>query len=480
MQKKFVQNLLFLLILNLLIKPFWLLGIDRAVQNTVGNQEYGFYWALFNFSFIFQIFLDFGINSFNNRNIAQHHQLLSKYFSSIIVLKLLLTLFYIILLFAVGLFIGYSDRAIKLLGFLAFNQIIASYILYLRSNISALQYFKTDSVFSVLDRAFMIIMCSVALWGNVLHQTFKIEWFVYIQTISYCITALLAFLFVYNKTLYVKFRFNKTLFLLILKNSYPFAILTLLMSLYTRVDGVMIERLLPDPIGKIQTGIYSQSYRVLDALNMIAFLFATLLLPIFSKMLKTKEDIRELTTTSFKIFFFPATIIVIACFAYSEQIMALLYHHNDAYSAKIFRFLILNFLSIGSVYIFGTLLTANANMKFLNITSSVGMGINILLNFILILKYQAFGAVVATLITQFIVSFIQAFKAIRMFHFSVSGKTVILPAAFIAIVISLAFYLHRIDFNWHWGFFTIIGIGTILVFAFRLIHIKTLIRSILP
>jgi O-antigen/teichoic acid export membrane protein len=480
MQKKFVQNLLFLLILNLLIKPFWLLGIDRAVQNSVGNQEYGFYWALFNFSYIFQILLDFGINSFNNRNIAQHHQLLSKYFSSIIVLKLFLTLFYILLLFAVGLFIGYSDRAIKLLGCLALNQVIASYILYLRSNISALQYFKTDSVFSVLDRALMIILCSVALWGNILHQTFKIEWFVYIQTISYSITAILAFLFVYNKTLYIKFRFNKMLFLLILKNSYPFAILTLLMSLYTRIDGVMIERLLPDPIGKIQTGIYSQSYRVLDALNMIAFLFATLLLPIFSRMLKTKEDIRELTSTSFRIFFFPAIIVVMSCFAYSEHIMLLLYHHPDAYSANIFKFLILNFLSMGSVYIFGTLLTANANLKFLNITSSIGMGLNILLNFILITRYQAFGAVIATLLTQFLVSILQVIKSVKLFKIQVLTRTILISILFLSIMLLYTYFIHNSNITWYWGFLSILTIGGILVFTFRLIQIKSLIKSILP
>jgi O-antigen/teichoic acid export membrane protein len=480
MQKKILQNLLFLLILNLLIKPFWLLGIDRAVQNTIGNQEYGFYWALFNFSYIFQIFLDVGINSFNNRNIAQHHQLLSKYFSSIIVLKLLLTLFYIILLFAVGLIIGYTDRSLKILGFLAFNQIIASYILYLRSNISALQYFKTDSIFSVLDRTFMIILCGIALWSNLIQQAFRIEWFVYIQTISYSLTAFLAFMFVYNKTQYFRFRFNKTLFLLILKNSYPFAILTLLMSLYTRVDGVMIERLLPDPTGKIQTGIYSQSYRVLDALNMIAFLFATLLLPIFSKMLKTKEDIRDLATTSFRIFFFPATILIIACFAYSEQIMALLYHHNDEYSARIFRFLILNFLSMGSVYIFGTLLTANANLSFLNITSAIGMGLNIVLNFILISRYQAFGAVIATLLTQFLVSIIQVLKAVKLFKIKVLAKTILLSLIFLTILILSAYFIRQAYINWYWGFFSVLFIGGIMVFGFRLIQIKILLRSIIP
>jgi O-antigen/teichoic acid export membrane protein len=252
------------------------------------------------------------------------------------------------------------------------------------------------------------------------------------------------------------------------------------MSLYTRIDGVMIERLLPDPTGKIQTGIYSQSYRVLDALNMIAFLFATLLLPLFSKMLKTKEDIRELTTTSFRLFFFPATIIVIACFSYSEQIMTLLYHHQDAYSARIFRFLILNFLSIGSVYIFGTLLTANANLYFLNVISAIGMALNILLNFILINKYQAFGAVIATLFTQSLVSIFQIYKAVIIFKIQVFTNTILLSMLFISLLILSAYLLRLTNLNWQLGFCILLFIGGLLIFTLRLLRIKKLIKAILP
>ena len=50
-QKKFVTNIAFLIILNLLIKPFWPLGIETAVQNSVGNSSYGEYAILFSFSF---------------------------------------------------------------------------------------------------------------------------------------------------------------------------------------------------------------------------------------------------------------------------------------------------------------------------------------------------------------------------------------------------------------------------------------------
>ena len=36
MKRKFVINLALVLFLNLLVKPFWIFGIDRTVQNVVG------------------------------------------------------------------------------------------------------------------------------------------------------------------------------------------------------------------------------------------------------------------------------------------------------------------------------------------------------------------------------------------------------------------------------------------------------------
>ena len=92
MKKFFVTNLFFLLALNILIKSFWILGIDRSVQNAVSAQDYGVYYALFNFTYLFNIILDFGIVNYNNRMIARHTNLLSKYFARIIPLKIILSL----------------------------------------------------------------------------------------------------------------------------------------------------------------------------------------------------------------------------------------------------------------------------------------------------------------------------------------------------------------------------------------------------
>src|SRR3954471_21189450 len=135
MQKKFVTNLAFLLFLNLLIKTFYVLVIDLNVQNAVHAKNFGLYFALFNFSFVLNIILDFGITNFNNKNIAQNNHLLTKHFSSLVVLKLMLAVIYIIATVVIGLLIGYDTRLTKLLLLLGFNQFLISLVLYLRSNL---------------------------------------------------------------------------------------------------------------------------------------------------------------------------------------------------------------------------------------------------------------------------------------------------------------------------------------------------------
>jgi len=102
LKRKFITNLVLIILLNLLIKPLWIFGIDRNVQNLVGPAEFGLYGALLNLSFILNILLDFGITNYNNRNISQNHQLLRKYFSNIVVLRFLLAVVYAIMSFWSG------------------------------------------------------------------------------------------------------------------------------------------------------------------------------------------------------------------------------------------------------------------------------------------------------------------------------------------------------------------------------------------
>jgi O-antigen/teichoic acid export membrane protein len=420
MQKKFITNLILLLVLNLLIKPFWILGIDRAVQNEVSPSDYGLYYALFNFSFLFNILLDFGVTNFNNKNIAQHQHLLSKHVPSIIMLRLMLGCLYFIGTFVTALILGYGGYQIMLVALLGLNQFLASFILYLRSNLAGLHLFKTDSIISVLDRLIMILFCSILLWGGIrgADTAFKIEWYIYCQTAAYFVTCLVALVLVLEKAGMKKLRWNPAFFMVILKKSYPYGILVLLMTFYNRIDAVMLERMLPD--GKIQSSIYASAYRLLDAANMIAYLFAGLLLPLFARMLKLKEKIEDLVKLSVSLLMVLSLGSAIGTWFFADEITRLLYTHHVGESAQVLSLLMACFVFVSLTYVFGTLLTANGNLKELNIMAGAGMLLNIGLNIVFIPSHKAVGSAMSSLITQSVMALIQIYIAYRKFDFRVN------------------------------------------------------------
>ena len=457
MQLKFLSNLAFLLFLNLLVKPFWIFGIDRAVQNEVGAEVYGSYFAIFNFAFILNVFLDLGISNFNNRNVSQHEHLLGKYFPRIVALRLLLAVGYLIICAFAGFMLGYSQNQMMMLALLCFNQFLLSSILFFRSNIAGLQLFKIDSLVSIMDRLLMIITCGWVLFFMQRSTPFQIEWFVYLQTFAYSSTALFALAVVLKRGGPFMFKWNPAMLVLILKQSLPFALLILLMSIYGRVDSVLIERILPD--GKEQTGIYAQAFRLLDASNMIAYLFAVLLLPMFSRMLKLKEDIRPLVHMASKLILIPAFTLGVICWFYATDIMSMLYTEHTLESGRILSLLMLSLIPMAGAYIIGTLLTANGSLKQLNIIALIGVTSSLIINGILIPKLGAYGAAITCLITQLIAFSLQLFVAIKLFKFTANRNLLYLLIPFV-LISTTGYFLNSV--NWITGGLSVLVLGGIL------------------
>lgn len=434
-QKDFVFNLCLLIFLNLLVKPFWMLGVDVGVQNSVGAESYGIYFSIFNFTMLFSMVLDMGTTNFNNRTIARNNQLLDKHLSGYIILRLLLAVCYFVALFAVALIIGYRGFQLELLFWIGLNQFLNAFLLYVRSNISALLMFKTDSVISVTDRLLMILFCGLLLWGNITDEPFRIEWFVWSQTAAYLITIAIALTIVLRKANLRRLHWNTAFFLVIIKKSLPYALITLLMACYYRIDSVMLERLLPRDIAAVQAGVYASAFRLLDALVMIAYLFSVILLPLFAKMLKQKEDVVPVVRTSFSFLFLFSVSAVVILYVYREPVIRLFYPEITESSVAVFRIIIFGLIPISMNYLFGTLLTANGSMKMLNITAAIGIVINVAVNLLLIPRMHACGSAVASFCTQFTVSVLQFLLALRIIGIPLKSLPWLRCLIFLAVLI---------------------------------------------
>lgn len=475
MQRKFLVNLLFLLFLNLLVKPFWIFGIDRTVQNVVGADGYGSYFALLNLTIVLNILLDGGITNYNNRNISQHQHLLGKYFSNLVAIRFLLAVLYAIICFIIGNVSGYNSHEMNMLMLLCFNQFMLSFIMFLRSNLAGLQLFKTDSLISVTDRLLMIIMCGLVLWTSWFDITFTIDLFVQLQTAAYGFTMLLALALVIRHSGFRIPTFNLKLFRVIMKQSLPFAMLILLMSIYGRIDGVLLERLAPN--GATQAGIFAQAFRLLDAGNMFAYLFAVLLLPMFARMLKLGESVAKLSSLALKLLVVPASVLALICFFYSDLIMGTMYQAEVASSSVVLSILMFALIPMAGSYVIGTLLTANGSLTFLNIIAVVAVFLSVVLNVFLIPHFGAVGSAIAALSVQCVVFISQAYVSAKLLNAMPPLKQIFKFGLMMA-VLSVAGHFMTKELSNELSLPIFIAISLALALGLRLIEPLAIIRLI--
>lgn len=438
MRRFFVQNIFFLILVNLIVKPLWIFGIDRNVQLAVGHQVYGQYQALLNFSIIFQVLLDFGLQSYNNRTVAQAPHTLKTLFPNIIIAKGILSVLYLLLLTALGLLLGYRGHAFFLLLILGLVQVLNSLVLYLRSNVSAMHHFKTDGILSVLDRLVMILICAILLFKDTFSQYFKIEWFLYAQIISYVITSLTAFLICTRFTRIDWKHYELRKVWVICRSSVPYAVLVFLMAIYLRSDVSLMERLLKN--GPYEAGVYAAAYRLLDvANNVTGVLFAGMLLPMFGSMLAKKEAVQPLLRLTVNLIVPVAiTAVITAGFMGNEIMMLQLKGMAKAYDGKVFSVLMIAFPAFCINYIYMTLITAEGSLKQLIKVAAGAVVINLGLNFILMPYYGALGAAITACVTMYFVAVVNIFLAQKIIRLRTDLRWVLQYIVFIVLILVLA------------------------------------------
>jgi O-antigen/teichoic acid export membrane protein len=463
MNREFLINLIFLLVINAIIKPLYIFGIDRTIQNVTG-QDYGIYFTLLSFTYLFQMLNDFGLQNFNIRTLSMHPHTIGRYFPGILQLKIFLAAIFIALVYTLAYLLGYEAYYFELLGWIVLIQILSSLLLYLRSNMAGLGKYRYDSLFSVLDKLLLIFIVGYFLCTEHLRSAFRIEWFLYIQVASISLVCLAAIVVLRKDLAGLKWKWNYPILVAILKESYPYAIIYILMMIYTRIDAVMIERLLPD--GVHESYLYASGYRLLDAANMVTYLFIGLLLPMLTRMIAGKEALQPLFSTGIKLIAISTMMLALPLWFFATPIMELLYIDGSAYTGDIVRMLFIGHALIAMAHILGALMVASGQVASLNIIYIVGIGVNLLLNFILIPHFKALGAAFSTAVTEGIV-LAGLLLIVWKFHRGIWTWSLIRRLlGFVLLSILMVYTLHgRFGLSWPYAYLlsiVVVGLAAII------------------
>jgi O-antigen/teichoic acid export membrane protein len=326
---------------------------------------------------------------------------------------------------------------------------------------------------SVLDKSLLVILGSILLWGPGLREHFKLIWFVLAHTLAYLLTIAVLLAYLYPRLGKLRIQFNKLTAYSLLRSSAPFALIVFLMTVYTRLDAIMIEKLLVN--GRIEADRYASAFRLLDASNIAGYLLAGLLLPMFARQLKEGTSIVPLTRLGISTVWSGAIPLAVSVYFFATPIMSSLYVDGGAYSGSILQWLLLTFIPMSGGYVYGTLLTANANLKPMNIVFAISIMVNITLNWVLIPQQGAMGAALATFITQSLVFVAQVYLAIRLVNLSFSTDLIFRFTGFLLFVGVIAYSLQSSYFilPWGYGFLLSMLVSVAAAFVLKLLDLRS-------
>ena len=445
MKREFSFNLLILLGLNLIVKPLYIFGIDIQVQNTLGPEQYGLFFSIYNYTLLFQILLEFGITNLVKRDVAENNELATDYFSGLLGVKMWLCLLYIVVTLLSGMAIGYDSEHFLILAGMMGIQICMTFISFARAVLAGYGLYKIDSFLSVFDKIIMILILGFILYGT---SSFLLDLktFVSVYLISVFMCAVIGIYLCYKNIPFTSFKINNSKFYDFVKLAFPYAMITFLMSIYGRIDAVFLERLLPD--GNYQAGVYAAGFRLLDVYMIFALLFSNLLLPMLSRNLADKEKMQQLLHFVVGLLMTFTITGAVAGFTYMDEISQLLYHTNEKEWISTIGILIICIVPVGLSLIYGAAILAIGKLRKQNYLFIAGVILSVVFNFILIPDLKSKGAAYTALGVNLIISIGQIiiFYAESQLKFLISFYLRLLT--FILFTVIIFFGLNLIEINW--------------------------------
>ncbi len=258
------------------------------MQDKIGHVDFGLYTALFSLGYIFASITDIGLNQYVTKKLASEPSKIKEVFSTIFALKLSMLVLYPLFMAIVGWVMGYEEREIYFLTALCFAQAIVQVIFFFRANFQANQHFLIDSTASIMDKFILILLVIIML-----SQKMTIDYFIYARLASLIVTVIVFYIVSIKLFDYIAPKLNPDKLNTLIKQSLPFAVITILYSLNEKIDSVIIDylsRISTDIKRHGDAGLYAASYRFLDA----SMMYIWTILPIFfAKFAYHYSDIRE-------------------------------------------------------------------------------------------------------------------------------------------------------------------------------------------
>lgn len=386
---------------------FWL-ALAEVVQKGVGflvaiwlarhfgPSIYGQWMFALSFVVIFSVLANFGFNTLVVREVARDKSKITQYINNIFAMKLVLGLVTLGLIVFVIQWAEKEQEVVKLVYFLGIYMVINTFATFFQSIFRARQKMQYETACRGLQALSLLGLIGLLIFNK--SSIIAVSY-------AYISAAIIGFLFsaIFTWRYFAKFFFKIDLKVCreILKKAWPFALSAIAITVYYRIDTVMLGLFKEDQV----VGYYGAAYNiVLLIIGGIGLLVAAIF-PILSNLYKSSIDKFKVSVNlSFKLIMLLSLPVIILIFFFSKSIVTIIYGNEfAAFSSPILQILIWSVLILYNYAIFAIGLSASDKQKIYLKGVIYGAVFNVLANLLVIPKYSYYGAAATTVLTEVVV-----------------------------------------------------------------------------
>lgn len=424
------------LTLALIIQKFLSFFYFVLLARNIGPENLGKYYFAISFTTIFAIFIDLGLVNYLTRETAKSQEKSPQLLSNIIGLKILTGGLSILAVFIFINILGDYDVVSKQLVYISsLCMILDSFTLTFFGSIRGFHNLKFESISSII---FQFIVLAFGWVFLILKLDLRII------MLSLVLASLFNFIYSllilrYKIKMPFSISLNFTFIKKILLLSLPFALYGIFQRLYTYLDSVLLSFF----SGDYYVGIYQISFKIIFALQFLPMAFIASLYPAMSYYwLNNKNQLQIAFRRSIDYLLLISIPISIAVFLLSEKIILIF---KDGYNEANWP-LKISILSLAFIFVnfpIGSLLNACDRQAKNTRNMLITLVFAILLNIILIPKYQALGASIVVLLSNFLMFLLGIIECKKIIPYKFRSNLVsflkILLSAFIMGIFILFF-----------------------------------------
>jgi len=435
-------------------------GILRALlvifsARFLGPDLYGSFALAINFVLIFSFLPELGLTAILTRELSKRKEEKEKIFNEVLSFSLFLSLISYILIIFLGFILIKDLRSLKLLPILGIMMIFDvlrefSYAVYraeLRGELQGILHFITNlflfsfGLYSLIKFKTTIALAYAYFWGIGLG---------FILSILFLGRLLKSFRFIFNLNAY-KFYF---------KSSWPIAIANALYLLLLFTDSIILGWFFPSYV----VGIYNSAVKINEFLILFPTGIALSLLPLFSSNLNNKEELKRTMEFGIYLNYLVVIPIIFSILILADKLILLVFGEEYLFATYGLKILIPSLLANSIFMIFSQFLIAIDRRIELLIYELIGYMVNVILNLILIPKFDFIAASYTTTFSSFLMFLLGYFAIQKYLKFNLWHE---ISKPLIASVILGLFLIFFRELNL---LFSIIG--GILIYFLSLIVLK--------